>query len=119
MVERCRRQCVKKSKVVACGPALPLPETDVGWGGLVTQTVDFDSGLEQQALMRCIALLSPVEKEVIMMRFGLAGTQRLPLVAVAKKLGRSVSGIRRIEVNALHHLRALLQDRDDHWERSA
>ncbi|MCL1838312.1 MAG: sigma-70 family RNA polymerase sigma factor [Propionibacteriaceae bacterium] len=105
--------------LLSCRPALPLPQTETSWGGVAAESVDFDAGLEQQALLRSLAFLTEVEATVITLRFGLAGNPQLTLVAVAKRLGRSVSGIRRIEQIALSRLRGLLQERNEPLRLSA
>lgn len=62
-----------------------------------------------EEMERC---LSPIEKSVIIMRFGLKNCNRLPQRDIAKILGISRSYVSRLESKALHKLKNLLTKTD-------
>ncbi|MDR1431709.1 MAG: sigma-70 family RNA polymerase sigma factor [Propionibacteriaceae bacterium] len=102
------RQWVRR--LLSYGPTLPLSDVENPAGCAVAQQVDFENGLRRQALDRCLARLAHIEREVVRLRFGFDRAEPLSLVAVAKQLGLSASGVRRIELRALEKLRFRLDD---------
>ena len=58
-----------------------------------------------QDLNKALSLLSPKEKEIIVMRFGLYGEESLTQKEVAEKLGISQSYISRLEKRIINKMR--------------
>jgi RNA polymerase primary sigma factor len=71
-------------------------------------------GLQDGALERALAELSPLERRVIELRFGLAGAEPVSLQRVGETLGVAASRVRELERRALEELsrnRELLEER--------
>ncbi len=60
--------------------------------------------LEEQSIKRALDRLEPSARRVIELRFGLGGTDPLPLREVAKLTGLSAEGVRKLERRALQKL---------------
>ena len=61
----------------------------------------------KQDVRRILEKLSPKEREVLSLRFGLEDGQELSLAKVGMKLNFNREQVRRIEIKALAHLRSL------------
>jgi len=66
---------------------------------------DIEHGVEKEMLMEAISKLSPREKQIMNMRFGLNGTEEKTQKEVADMLGISQSYISRLEKKIVLRLR--------------
>jgi RNA polymerase primary sigma factor len=60
--------------------------------------------LEEESIRRALRRLEPNERRVIELRFGIGGGEPLPLREVAKRVGLSAEGVRKLERRALTRL---------------
>lgn len=74
------------------------------------RTIDVDTDETIEKLMQ---LLRPREQQVLSLRFGLAGQERLSLTQVGKILAVSKERVRQIEERAIKKLRASVEKQDD------
>ena len=84
-------------------------------GDLVASTPDeaadeVQAGVERESLRRAVSTLADDEREVIVLRFGLAGDDPMTLQQVADELDSTRDRVRRIERDALSHLAGELDD---------
>ena len=77
-------------------------------GDVVMRLIEED--LDRQLLQTAVSHLSPRERDIITMRFGLGGAKELTQKEVASSFGISRSYVSRIEKKALEKLRAELED---------
>jgi RNA polymerase primary sigma factor len=66
--------------------------------------------LRREAIQRLLKRLSPREREVIRLRFGLSGGRPRTMREVGRRLGLTAEGVRQIEKRALSKLRAAYLD---------
>jgi RNA polymerase primary sigma factor len=66
-----------------------------------------ERGMHQEQLIQLLGHLSPQEREVLGMRFGLDGMERLTLAEIGRQLDVSRERVRQIELKALRKLRSL------------
>ena len=60
--------------------------------------------LEEESIRRALGRLDSLAREVIELRFGIGGGEPLPLREVAKRVGLSAEGVRKLERRALRRL---------------
>ncbi|HWH44379.1 MAG TPA: sigma-70 family RNA polymerase sigma factor [Thermoleophilaceae bacterium] len=65
---------------------------------------DVATALEGESIRRALARLEPNQRRVIELRFGLGEAEPLPLREVAKRVGLSPEGVRKLERRALRRL---------------
>jgi RNA polymerase primary sigma factor len=65
---------------------------------------DVAVALEEESIRRALARLDGSERRVIELRFGIGGGEPLPLREVAKRMGLSAEGVRKLERRALRRL---------------
>ena len=71
------------------------------------QTAEIDSG---EAVQKLIGSLRPREQQVLALRFGLGGRERLSLSQVGKELSVSKERVRQIQDRALNKLRTMAKE---------
>jgi RNA polymerase primary sigma factor len=84
-------------------------ESDTSFGDIVAQDAanleeEVVVSLGEDALYRAIAALAEREKFVIMLRFGIGGTEPKSLETIGRELGITRERVRQIETQALKHL---------------
>jgi RNA polymerase primary sigma factor len=65
--------------------------------------------LEEESIRRALNRLDPSARRVIELRFGIGGSDPLPLREVARQVGLSAEGVRKLERRAL---RTLAEERE-------
>jgi len=93
----------------------PFSDPDQGEIGIeeTTPEVLFVEKQQQALLDRGLARLSERERQVLVCRFGLYGTESRTLMTLADELGVSHERIRQIQNNAMRKLKAFLIDHSD------
>ena len=76
-------------------------------GDVVMRPIEED--VDRQLLQTAVSHLSPRERDIITMRFGLGGARELTQKEVADRLGISQSYISRLEKRIIHTLKAQLE----------
>ena len=76
-------------------------------GDVVMRPIEAD--VDRQLLQTAVSRLSPRERDIITMRFGLGGVKELPQKEVADRLGISQSYISRLEKRIIARLKRELQ----------
>jgi len=79
----------------------------------VSPDLQIEHLLDKEHVANIMEIMSPREKQVLGMRFGLGNSRRYTLAEVAKKLGVSRERVRQIEESALKKLRKLVEEQED------